>query len=92
MDCPIKGCKHTFAHGIRGWDAHVGKVENHPTWHPKIRSLKGRKDTFIRTFPDFFRAELRPVVHQSGTYAKFQAIVEKLDRLAQEAEALTKTA
>ena len=97
--CPIEGCSHVFAHGIRGWDAHVAKVDNHPTWKPRLRSMKGRKDAFSKEFPAFFQTvSVTPPAMQaqdrkiSGTFEKFQAIVDQLDRIAKEAEALTKTA
>lgn len=50
--CPI--CGYVFSYGILGWDSHIARVENHPTWHPRVVVREARLRTFQREFLSFF--------------------------------------
>ena len=53
--CPIPGCGKVYQGSRGGWDAHVGSLRIHPSWHPELQSEEGRKQTYRSEFPDFFR-------------------------------------
>ena len=53
--CPIPGCSKVYQGSRGGWDAHVGSLRIHPSWHPELQSEQDRKQTYRTEFPDFFR-------------------------------------
>lgn len=57
-ECPI--CRHRFPTGITGWYSHIGKLSNHPNWHPDVTDAGERKALFIKEFPEFFRGAWTP--------------------------------
>lgn len=52
--CPIPGCSKVFLGSRGGWDAHVGALRRHPTWHADVTSPEERRDLFKREFEGFF--------------------------------------
>jgi hypothetical protein len=53
--CPIAGCDKVYRGSRGGWDAHVGSLRIHPSWHPELQSEEDRKQMYRTEFPDFFR-------------------------------------
>jgi hypothetical protein len=53
--CPIPGCGKVYQGSRGGWDAHVGSLRIHPSWHPELQSEEDRKHTYRTEFADFFR-------------------------------------
>ncbi len=53
--CPIPGCGKVYRGSRGGWDAHVGSLRIHPSWHPELQSAGDRKQAYQTEFPDFFQ-------------------------------------
>jgi hypothetical protein len=53
--CPIPGCVKEYQGSRGGWDAHVGSLRIHPSWHPDLEHPEDRKQIYRTDFPDFFR-------------------------------------
>ena len=53
--CPIPGCDKVYQGSRGGWDAHVGSLRIHPSWHPELESAEDRKQIYRIDFPEFFR-------------------------------------
>jgi hypothetical protein len=53
--CPISGCDKVYQGSRGGWDAHVGSLRIHPSWHPELERAEDRKRIFKIDFPEFFR-------------------------------------
>src|SRR5580700_7026610 len=68
LDCPL--CRtHLFQRGTTGWHGHVGKLSNHPNWHPEVEDYSQRAYLFELEFPDFFADSLTPSVRRKHTGA-----------------------
>lgn len=53
--CPIPGCGKVYRGSRGGWDAHIGSLRVHPSWHPELHDESDRKQAYRSEFPDFFR-------------------------------------
>lgn len=54
LQCPIPLCEHVFTRGLTGWHGHVGKVANHPMWHPRVEDSEERVRLFNKEYPTFW--------------------------------------
>jgi hypothetical protein len=45
--CPIPGCGKIYQGSRGGWDAHVGSLRIHPSWHPEYGEALARRSAIL---------------------------------------------